>query len=82
MRKSVYSLVSWTIALVSVASHATGAEPAHSRHEFARAISQVEEGMPEADVLALLGWPDDVRSSRDPGGVSMARTQEIWRYGT
>jgi hypothetical protein len=53
-----------------------------TRGEFVNAIAQVKEGMTEAAVVALLGKPDDVRTHRDPGGISTARTKEIWRYGT
>ncbi len=53
-----------------------------SRHEFAHKLSQVKEGMPEAEVLALLGKPDDIRTHTDAGGISTTRTREIWRYGT
>ncbi|HEY2413596.1 MAG TPA: hypothetical protein VGI40_15205 [Pirellulaceae bacterium] len=56
--------------------------PARSRKDFAAAMSRVTEGMLEAEVLSLLGKPDDVRSEHDAGGVRTARTREIWRYGT
>jgi hypothetical protein len=57
-------------------------DPARTRHEFARAIGDVTEGMPEAKVLALLGRPEDVKTENDPGGISTTGTKEIWRYGT
>src|SRR5690349_10336459 len=53
-----------------------------TRAEFVKAIAQIKEGMTEAEVVALLGKPDDVRTHRDPGGISTTRTKEIWRYGT
>jgi hypothetical protein len=45
-------------------------------------MSKIKEGMSEAEVLALLGRPDDIRTQRDPGGISTTNTKEIWRYGT
>jgi hypothetical protein len=38
--------------------------------------------MPEKEVLAILGKPDDVRTEYDPGGIRTTRTKEIWCYGT
>lgn len=56
--------------------------PPRDRREFAQALSRVRPGMAEAEVRALLGAPDDVRTERDPGGISAARTVAVWRYGT
>ncbi|MCI0642362.1 MAG: hypothetical protein L0Y72_20730 [Gemmataceae bacterium] len=56
--------------------------PPRTRNQFAAAMSQLKEGMPQADALALLGKPDDVRTEHDPGGISTVGTKEIWRYGT
>jgi hypothetical protein len=53
-----------------------------TRHEFVAALAKVEEGMPEDQVLGLLGKPDDIQTQRDPGGISTFRTREIWCYGT
>lgn len=53
-----------------------------SRAEFARALAKVKPGMPASEVRALLGEPGDVRTERDPGGITAARTVEVWRYGT
>jgi hypothetical protein len=53
-----------------------------SRREFAEAMSRVTEGMPAAEVVRLLGKPDDIRTEHDAGGISTSRTKEIWRYGT
>jgi hypothetical protein len=58
-----------------------GVKPS-TRQEFARAMAKVKPGLAEADVLALLGKPDDVKTRTDPGGISTTRTREIWRYGT
>ncbi|MBI5487590.1 MAG: hypothetical protein HY905_09675 [Deltaproteobacteria bacterium] len=61
----------------AVASPGAGA----SRAEFARAMAEVREGTPEADVRRLLGAPDDVRTESDPGGVGAEGVKEVWRYG-
>jgi hypothetical protein len=53
-----------------------------SREQFAQALSEVKEGMTEAEVLAIAGKPDDVRTQHDPGGLQTYRTKEIWCYGT
>jgi hypothetical protein len=56
--------------------------PVRARAAFARALAQIEPGMKEADVVRLVGPADDVRTERDPGGISAARTVEVWRWGT
>src|SRR5437588_45169 len=54
-----------------------------TRAEFAAAMAKVKKGMPEKEVLALLGKPDDIRTQCDPGGIAVDRTtREVWRYGT
>src|SRR5204863_104002 len=58
------------------------ADQPRTRREFAKAMSKLKEGMSEAEVLSLLGRPDDIRTQHDPGGVSTTGTREIWRYGT
>jgi len=70
-----------TIAL-SADVYAGDASKSKARAEFVKAIAQVKVGMTEAEVVALLGKPDDIRTHRDPGGISTTRTREIWRYGT
>ncbi len=52
-----------------------------TRREFARAISNVQEGMSEAEVTHLLGPPDDVWTEEDQEGILGSRGK-IWRYGT
>jgi hypothetical protein len=52
------------------------------RREFANAISQLKEGMPQSKVLDLLGKPDDMRTQNDAGGISTTNTRAVWRYGT
>ncbi len=53
-----------------------------SRQDFVDQISQLRVGMPVDHVRELLGEPDDIRTHYDPGGISTARTKEIWCYGT
>ncbi len=54
-----------------------------TRNNFARAISNVREGMSAADVQALLGEPDDIRTPHDSlGSVITYRTKAVWCYGT
>ena len=53
-----------------------------SRQASASALAKVKKGMPENEVSALLGIPDDIRTQNDPGGISTTRTREIWMYGT
>jgi hypothetical protein len=38
--------------------------------------------MTEAQVLRILGPPDDVRTETDPGGILSADTREVLRCGT
>ncbi|HEV8000340.1 MAG TPA: hypothetical protein VGP63_10700, partial [Planctomycetaceae bacterium] len=52
-------------------------EPPRDRRAFAEAMSKIKEGMTEAEVLALVGKPDDIRAS-GTWGASQARE---WRYG-
>lgn len=56
--------------------------PARERAGFAKALAGVTPGMAEAEVRKRLGPPDDIKTERDPGGISAARTVEVWRYGT
>src|SRR5262249_32935408 len=56
--------------------------PPGPRRQFARALGQIEEGLSEEQVIALLGPPEDIRTRNDPGGISTVGTAEIWRYGT
>jgi hypothetical protein len=51
------------------------------RSEFAARVATIKPGMMRAEVERVLGRPDDVRTEQDPGGISAARTVEIWRYG-
>lgn len=76
------SCILTTLLLAAVASTSGAADPPRSRHEFAKAISELKKGMPQVQVVRLLGRPDDVRTELDPGGISTVDTKEIWRYGT
>ena len=53
-----------------------------TRRDFAAAMAKIKEGMPEKDILAILGKPDDTQTQYDGGGISTYRTKEVWRYGT
>lgn len=68
------------------AARAAPGKPAVSagdvRATFARALRTVRPGMTAADVRQKLGPPDDIKTEADPGGISAARTVEVWRYGT
>jgi len=68
-------------ATATVSSEATS-PPLRSRSAFTLALSNVKPGMQAAEVMSLLGPPDDIRTQNDPGGISATRTVEVWRYGT
>lgn len=67
----------WVIA----ASPLLGKEPARDRRAFAAAMSKVQEHMPAAQALSLVGKPDDIMTS-DESECSPAGSREIWCYGT
>jgi hypothetical protein len=52
-----------------------------SRRQFAERMARIKEGMPEKEVRAILGEPDDIRTENDAGGIRTNRTREIWCYG-
>jgi hypothetical protein len=54
--------------------------PQMSRAEFCRRLGEIEEGMPQAKVEALLGKPDDIWTAKDPEEYS--GSGEVWCYGT
>jgi hypothetical protein len=64
------------------ASCALANPPARNRRAFAAAMSKVHEGMSQAEVIALIGKPDDVTTQKDwnVSFVGMS-VREIWRYG-
>jgi hypothetical protein len=67
----------WLILLLAMTSFAH----ADSRVQFAAKLAQVKPGMTTAQVKKLLGAPDDIKTEKDPGGITASRTVEIWRYG-
>ncbi len=67
------------LACTSVFSQ--GAAPVRSREAFAVAMAKIQISMPENEVLAILGPPDDIRTQFDPGGISR-NAKEVWCYGT
>ncbi len=75
------SSVESSVAAPSASGHvATSA--ARTRAAFAAALASVRIGESADDVLAALGPPDDIKTAKDPGGISATRTTEVWRYGT
>ncbi len=68
----------WLIILAMLTTTAFGA----TRTEFAARIAKVKPGMTADQVKQLIGPPDDIKTERDPGGITAARTTEVWRYGT
>ncbi len=67
---------------------AAAAAPAEERKlrdraQFAGLLARIVPGKTDKEqVRALLGEPDDIETEFDPGGITAARTVEIWRYGT
>jgi hypothetical protein len=59
---------------------ASGKEPKRDRRAFAQAMSKINEGMSESEVLARVGTPDDVMTQKDPH-FGLGDVREIWRYG-
>lgn len=53
-----------------------------SRAEFSAAMSRITEGTKAGEVVKLLGKPDDIHTERDPGGLRLNKTTEVWGYGT
>ena len=43
-------------------------------------MNKVQQGMSQAEVIALVGKPDDVSTQKD-WDFSPADVREIWRYG-
>ncbi|MFO1020153.1 MAG: hypothetical protein U0903_05580 [Planctomycetales bacterium] len=54
--------------LTGLAVMSSAAEPLRNRREFVAALNKIEEEMPEAEVLKLLGKPDDIQTHEDHGG--------------
>ena len=56
------SVVTFACALLAAAALSSfAAEPLRDRRTFAEAMNKVKEGMSEAEVISLVGKPDDVR---------------------
>ena len=71
----------WVCTVLAIAApFSLAKETPRNRRAFAEAMSRVKEGMPQAEVLALIGKPDDIRVSGYSGGL-MKRPDEEWRYG-
>lgn len=71
----------WVCTVLAIAApFSLAKETPRNRRTFAEAMSRVKEGMPQAEVLALIGKPDDIRVSGYSGGL-MKRPDEEWRYG-
>ena len=69
------------VCLVVAMFHDAHASPT-TRADVAAALATIKPGMTDAEVKRRLGPPDDIRTEADPGGITAARTVEIWRYGT
>ena len=80
--KSSVSLAAMLLLLGGgcILSHRTA--PDRSRAEFARDMAKIKEHMPQSEVLAILGQPDDVQTQLDTGGISSVQSGIIWCYGT
>jgi hypothetical protein len=53
-----------------------------SREDFVKAMAKIKEGMPEKEVLAILGQPDDIRTPYDSRDLDPQWNKECWGYGT
>jgi hypothetical protein len=62
----------------------TGQSSSHAhirdRHEFAKLLSSIKKGMREADVIRILGKPDDVRTT-DEMQMGVEYSTEVWCFG-
>jgi hypothetical protein len=79
------SFIRWSVAVFLLAAsplflQVAGAD--RSRADFAKAMAKIRENMTEAEVVTILGRPDDIRTERDPGGIRLPNAKEIWCYGT
>jgi hypothetical protein len=68
-------------ALAFAASISIAKEPPRDRRAFAREMGKIKEGMPQAEVIKILGPPDDVTTKKDGEGMEINHALEIWRYG-
>jgi hypothetical protein len=76
-RLLVFIVVSAVFVIATAVSPAK--EPPRGRRAFVQALNKIKKGMPEAEVIAIVGRPDDIggKKERNLGG-----TLKIWRYGT
>lgn len=85
MHSSTAATIWLVLAGLLNATHAHAAEPAgqdrRERRAFAARMDRIEPGMSARQARTILGEPDDVRTDRDPGGITTARTRAIWGYG-
>ena len=66
------------ILLAIAAPSSFAKEPPRNRRAFAKAMGKVKVGMSEAQVLALVGKPDDVSTPKD-WDLDLAHIREVWR---
>lgn len=70
------------LVLVLLATSTLIGHAAPTRAEMTARLAKIKPGMTADQVKQLVGAPDDIKTERDPGGITAARTVEIWRYGT
>jgi hypothetical protein len=80
MTNRILLLLSVCALRAIAASSVVAKEPPRDRRAFAEAMNKVKEGMPAAEVLALVGRPDDILTGNE--SELTLGTQEIWCYGT
>ena len=80
--KSSISLVAILLLIGSLPVFPQSKPPTRSRAEFAKAMGRITENMPQNEVVAILGQPDDIRTESDPGGIRYVHGKEVWCYGT
>lgn len=84
MRRLVTVLAALTFGTLSAmdGGAAPGRSATRDRRTFAAALATIRKGMTAAQVVRILGAPDDVRTQSDPGGILTTDTSEALRYGT
>ncbi|HEX4072873.1 MAG TPA: hypothetical protein VHX68_16960, partial [Planctomycetaceae bacterium] len=73
-------LICVCVFVTIAAPSALAKQPVRNRHAFSEAMNKVQQGMSQAEVIALVGKPDDVSTQKD-WDFSPADVREIWRYG-
>ena len=83
MRKAILSAGIFGVLLSAafLSNYHTRSATQPKRAWFASAMKQVMVGMPKAEVIQLLGQPDDIKTQHDPGGIPTYQTKEILGYG-